>query len=146
MKAAVTVALGAMLYGAAALFATPASAELSADEIVALKEARAGDMKKLVIHKAPRPALTRLAGGNWSEPTGFTLPAAFTKKKKPGRMEYLRARITDGTVDVFASEGSGRVTGLSWADGLVELGHDAATIEPGMPVTYIPFASYGLET
>ena len=69
MKAAVTVALGAMLYGAAALFATPASAELSADEIAALKEARAGDMKKLVIHKAPRPALTR----QFETKTGATL-------------------------------------------------------------------------
>lgn len=49
--------LAALLYGAAALFATPAAADLSAAEVAALKEARAGDMTKLVIHKAPRPRL-----------------------------------------------------------------------------------------
>ncbi len=57
MKATVNAALGAMLYGAAALFASPAAAELSADEIASLKAARAGDMTKLVIHNEPRPAL-----------------------------------------------------------------------------------------
>ncbi|MEM7524609.1 MAG: TlpA disulfide reductase family protein [Pseudomonadota bacterium] len=55
----VKAALAAMLYGALALGATPAAAELSAAEIAALKEARAGDMKKLVIHKAPRDRLER---------------------------------------------------------------------------------------
>ncbi|MEO1611814.1 MAG: TlpA disulfide reductase family protein [Pseudomonadota bacterium] len=52
-------ALGAMLYGAAALSATPAAAEITADERAALMEARTGDMKKLVIHKEARPKLER---------------------------------------------------------------------------------------
>ena len=48
------------LYGAAALVASPAlAADLSADQIAALKEARQGDMKKLVIHKEPRPRLEK---------------------------------------------------------------------------------------
>ena len=47
------------LYGAAALFATPAAADLSADQIAALKEARTGDMQKLVFHSEPRPRLER---------------------------------------------------------------------------------------
>jgi len=45
-------------------------------------------------------------------------------------------------VEVFASEGSGRVSGLSWAEGLVELAEEAAEISPGDPVRYIPFASF----
>ncbi len=88
-----------------------------------------------------RPAMALLAGSDWCAPQGFMLPAAFAKAKKPGRREYLRARVRDGQAEVFKSEGSGRISGLSWAEGLVELPDGAATITPGTPVRYIPFAS-----
>ncbi len=91
-----------------------------------------------------RPAMARLAGQNWLEPQGFDVPAAFTKHKKAGRSEFLRARMRDGRVEIFASEGSGRISGLSWADGLVELPPEAAEIKPGSMVRYIPFSSFGL--
>lgn len=91
-----------------------------------------------------RPAMARLAGQAWSEPQGFDVPAAFSKNKKAGRTEYLRARIRNGAAEVFASEGSGRVSGLSWAEGLVELPHEAAEITHGVPVRYLPFSSFGL--
>jgi len=89
-----------------------------------------------------RPALGLLAGENWREPQGFEVPAAFSKSKKPGRREYLRARIRDGQAEVFHSEGSGRISGLSWAEGLVELPDGAAEIRPGDPVRYIPYGSF----
>ena len=90
-----------------------------------------------------RPAFGVMGGEGWSEPQGFTVPAAFSKDKKPGRREYLRARMTsDGNVEVFRSEGSGRISGLAWADGLVEIGDGARTIRPGDPVRYIPYASF----
>lgn len=91
-----------------------------------------------------RPALAVLAGEKWPEPQGFEVPAAFSKNKKEGRSEYLRARIRNGRAEVFASEGSGRISGLSWAEGLVELTPDAANITPGVPVRFIPFGSFGL--
>ncbi len=92
-----------------------------------------------------RPALAALSGQGWSSPQGFELPAEFTKNKKPGRHEYLRARIAaTGGVEVFHSEGSGLVSGLSWATGLVELPAEAAEIVPGDPVRFIPFNSFGL--
>lgn len=91
-----------------------------------------------------RPAMARLAGEDWPQPQGFVVPAAFSKNKKHGRSEFLRARIRDGQAEVFASEGSGRISGLSWAEGLVELPQEAATITPGTPVRYIPFGSFGL--
>ncbi|SDX84668.1 gephyrin-like molybdotransferase Glp [Citreimonas salinaria] len=92
-----------------------------------------------------RPAFSLMAGAGWHEPQGFTVPAAFSKNKKPGRREYLRARLTDdGAAEVFASEGSGRISGLSWATGLVELPDGAMQVEPGAPVRYIPYASFGL--
>ncbi len=92
-----------------------------------------------------RPAMSVLAGGNWLEPQGFTLTAAFEKRKKPGRREYLRARVNGaGEAEVFASEGSGRVSGLSWADGLVELEDGERHIFPGDPVRYFPYSGFGL--
>ena len=91
-----------------------------------------------------RPALGRLAGAGWSEPQGYQVPAGFTKSKKPGRREYLRARIRDGCAEVFPSEGSGRVSSLSWAEGLVELPDGAAQIAFGDTVRYIPFGSFAL--
>ncbi len=91
-----------------------------------------------------RPALMQLAGAGWRTATGYDLPADFAKSKKDGRREYLRARVTDGRVEVFPSEGSGRISGLSWADGLVELPDAAVTIHPGDRVRFLPFASFGL--
>ncbi|WP_298841808.1 gephyrin-like molybdotransferase Glp [uncultured Roseobacter sp.] len=91
-----------------------------------------------------RPAMAVLAGETWSDPQGFDVPAAFSKNKKPGRSEYLRARIRNGAAEVFPSEGSGRISGLAWADGLVELPMEAMDITPGTPVRYIPFGSFGL--
>ena len=89
------------------------------------------------------PALSMLAGGPWIEPQGYALPARFEKRKKPGRREFLRARVRQGAVEVFASEGSGRISGLSWADGLVELPDGALHVQPGDLVRYIPWAGFG---
>ncbi|WP_292286432.1 gephyrin-like molybdotransferase Glp [Marivita sp.] len=89
-----------------------------------------------------RPAMGLLAGAGWQDPQGFRVPAGFEKRKKPGRREYLRARIRDGQVEAFKSEGSGRISGLSWAEGLVELPDEALHVRPGDPVRYIPFKSF----
>ncbi len=91
-----------------------------------------------------RPAMSLLAGAGWSKPQGFDVPAAFEKSKKAGRREYLRARMRDSKVEVFASEGSGRISGLSWAEGLVELSEPAQNIVPGDMVRFIPYGSFGI--
>ncbi len=91
-----------------------------------------------------RPAMGLLAGEGWHEPQGFDVPADFEKSKKPGRREYLRARIRGGKAQAFVSEGSGRISGLSWAEGLVELEDGALDIKVGDPVRYIPYASFGI--
>ncbi|WP_417838590.1 gephyrin-like molybdotransferase Glp [Tritonibacter scottomollicae] len=91
-----------------------------------------------------RPAMGLMAGAGWAAPQGFDVPAGFAKRKKPGRREYLRARMRDGRAEVFKSEGSGRISGLSWAEGLVELPDGAAEIAPGDPVRFIPYASFGM--
>lgn len=86
-----------------------------------------------------------LAGGPWLTSLGTMLPAAFSKSKKAGRREYLRARLNeDGQVEAFKSEGSGRISGLSWATGLVELPDDAMEITPGTPVRFLSYESLGI--
>jgi len=94
-----------------------------------------------------RPALSLLSGAGWALPQSFTVPAAFSKRKKAGRREYLRARLTpDGAAEVFASEGSGRISGLSWATGFVELPDGACSVGPGDPVRYLPYSGFGLRS
>jgi molybdopterin molybdotransferase len=90
-----------------------------------------------------RPAMEVLAGGIWREPRGYEVVADFKKNKRRGRSEYLRARINaDGRVEVFPSEGSGRISSISWSDGLVEIGFEEELIEPGSVVRYIPYAEF----
>ncbi|GKY86942.1 bifunctional molybdopterin-guanine dinucleotide biosynthesis adaptor protein MobB/molybdopterin molybdotransferase MoeA [Sinisalibacter aestuarii] len=92
-----------------------------------------------------RPALSLLAGGRWPEPRGFTVPAAFAKRKRTGRRELLRARLDgEGRAVLFRSDSSGMISSLAWAEGLVEVSEDAQQIEPGDPVRFIPFGSFGL--
>lgn len=91
-----------------------------------------------------RPAMGLMAGAGWQRPQGFEVSAGFEKRKKPGRREYLRARMRDGRAEVFASEGSGRISGLSWAEGLVELPDGAVHVQPGDPVRFIPYGSFAM--
>ena len=92
-----------------------------------------------------RPSLSALSGAGWVTPQGFMVPAAFSKSKKPGRREYLRARMgADGRAEVFKSEGSGRISGLAWANGLVELPDGALTVNQGDMVRFLPYGSLGI--
>ena len=95
-----------------------------------------------------RPVLTRLAGGAWPEPQRFPLPASFTQKKKLGRREFWRARITkEGgrfCVTKFPRDGSGLISSLREADGLIEVAEDVAEVKTGDMVDFIPFAEFGL--
>lgn len=91
------------------------------------------------------PALFQQAGAGWRAPVGFEVPADFSRVKQAGRREYLRARLTvGGQAELFESEGSGRISGLSWADGLVELPDGFLDIQRGDPVHYIPWSGFGL--
>lgn len=92
-----------------------------------------------------RPALLALSGAGWSQPIPETRPAAFAKRRKAGRREYLRARLNaDGAVETFANEGSGLIRGLVWAEGLVDLPDGGPDIREGDPVAWLPFSAFGL--
>lgn len=89
------------------------------------------------------PAFAALSGAGWQSPLPRMVPAAFEKNKKPGRREVLRARLnSDGHAEVFNSEGSGRISGLSWAEGLVELGDAGRKVTRGDLVAYRAFTDF----
>lgn len=90
-----------------------------------------------------RPVVLRLMGCPHTAPTRLPVPAAFSFKKKPGRREFLRAHLVSGPdgvrVDRFAADGSGVLSSMTAAHGLVDVPEDVAEVAPGDPVHYIPF-------
>ena len=97
-----------------------------------------------------RPVLARLAGGAWPEPVRYPLPAAFVQKKKLGRREFWRAQLTrdnNGQLSVakFPRDGSGLISSLRDAYGLIEVAEEVSEIREGDLVDFIPFAELGLQ-
>jgi len=97
-----------------------------------------------------RPVMSVLGGGAFLEPQGFQVPSAFeVPKKKPDRREFYRAYLQTGTdgrpvAQKFMRDGSGLITGLREADGLVVIPEEATSVDRGDPVTFLPFSSFGL--
>ncbi len=95
------------------------------------------------------PMLRRLSGGAWPEPRRFVLPAAFQiPKRKTGRREFLRGWIEmrDGAMTVckFPRDGSGLISGLRAAHGLIDIGEDVERVSDGDLVRFIPFSEFGI--
>lgn len=95
------------------------------------------------------PLLRRMSGANWPEPRRFLLPAAFDfPNRKLGRREYWRASLIDGSeglmAEKFARDGSGLISGLRAADGLIEVSEEVPEIKRGDPVAFIPFSEFGI--
>ena len=96
-----------------------------------------------------RPVFNVLSGAGWLEPPRFAVPAGFEiENKKPGRREFLRGTLTreNGRLEVqkFARDGSGLITSLRQADGLIELDEETTAVRRGDPVSFIPFSALGL--
>lgn len=95
------------------------------------------------------PMLGRLGGAAWREPRRFMLPAAFDMaKRKTGRREFLRGFIEnrDGHMVVakYPRDGSGLISGLRVADGLIDILEDTPNITSGDTVAFIPFTEFGI--
>jgi molybdopterin molybdotransferase len=91
-----------------------------------------------------RPLILRLAGARDIAPTLYRVGSGFAYAKKKSRAEYLRARLERGadgalTAQKFPRDGAGIISSLVAADGLVALGEGVGSIEPGMPVDFLPF-------
>lgn len=97
-----------------------------------------------------KPALTALSGGNWREPQRYSLPAHFEiAKKKTDRREFLRGRFSQdesGTFGIakYGRDGSGIISSLREADGLIEIPEDVDHVARGDLVHFIPFTGFGI--
>jgi molybdopterin molybdotransferase len=96
-----------------------------------------------------RPVLLRLGGAGWRRPTAFPVAAAFALKKRPGRSEYLRATLTPDEAGLprarrIEREGSGILTSMVEAEGLIELDDTVERVVPGDTVRFLSFAELGI--
>lgn len=95
------------------------------------------------------PLVRQLAGGAWQQPQAYSQTLGFDIKKKIGRREWIRVyreTQSDGRVLLkrSASHGSGILTSMTRADGLVEVDESSSLIPSGSQVDYIPFGSFGI--
>jgi molybdopterin molybdotransferase len=95
------------------------------------------------------PLLRRMGGAEWPEPRRYQLPALFAfPGRRTGRREFWRGILKETphglAVDKFARDGSGLISGLRAADGLIDIPEDVTGVQPGDPVAFISFAEYGL--
>jgi molybdopterin molybdotransferase len=95
------------------------------------------------------PMLRRLGGAAWPTPRHYLLPAAFTfANRKVGRREFWRGVLVEGaqglSVEKFDRDGSGLISGLRAAHGLIDIPEDVVEVRPGDAVSFIPFSEFGI--
>jgi molybdopterin molybdotransferase len=95
------------------------------------------------------PVFACLQGKAWQPPQRYPLQAGFTfTGKKAGRREFWRGWVeaTDAgpRLRKFARDGSGLISGLRQATGLIEIPEDITEISEGDLVAFIPFTEFGL--
>ena len=90
-----------------------------------------------------RPAILRLMGARETDLARFAVTAGFDFKKKAARREWLRVRLEQTAegwcARLFERQGSGILSSLVAADGLVELPEDLTRLEAGTKVDFLPF-------
>ena len=87
-----------------------------------------------------RPLLLRLMGAEIPPLPRRAVTADFTFTHPLGRREWMRARLVGGpdtpTAVVYPNNSSGVLSSMVWADGLVEIPENVATVKPGDVVYY----------
>tara|TARA_B110001469_G_C9637727_1_gene320033 strand:- start:815 stop:2641 length:1827 start_codon:yes stop_codon:yes gene_type:complete len=96
-----------------------------------------------------QPLIRAIGGGGWQRPKSYFQKLGFDVKKKAGRREWLRvyqAVQSNGEILLkrSASHGSGILTSMTRADGLVEIDEATSSLPEGSLVDFIPFASFGI--
>jgi molybdopterin molybdotransferase len=91
-----------------------------------------------------RPALLRLMGATATQPVLLQARSEEALRKKPGRTEYQRGIVTqspDGGLRVrtTGNQGSGVLSSMVQANGLIVLGHDQSNVAVGDAVQVMMF-------
>jgi len=96
------------------------------------------------------PVMGQLQGMSWRIPQRYGVKAGFSfPKKKEGRREFWRGWIEateEGPrLQKFARDGSGLISGLRQAMGLIEVREDVTEVREGDVLDYIPFTEFGID-
>ena len=91
-----------------------------------------------------RPALLRMMGSTESPPPLLKASSLEAIRKKPGRTEYQRGivkSLADGqlSVKLTGNQGSGVLSSMTQANGLIVLHHDQGNVAPGDLVDVMMF-------
>lgn len=91
-----------------------------------------------------RPALLRMMGSTASSPPLLKARSTEAIRKKPGRTEYQRGTVTtarDGTLEVktTGNQGSGVLSSMVQANGLIVLDHDQSSVDIGDEIDVMMF-------
>lgn len=93
-----------------------------------------------------RPMIARLSGEeSYKLPNPILAKSAFSMQKKAGRREWMRGRykIDDSgqpVIEKYPVDGSGIVSSLVWANGLIELDEPTTEINKGDPLKFFLFS------
>jgi molybdopterin molybdotransferase len=91
------------------------------------------------------PLILKMQGARHYIPRQLSIRAGF-ERKEAKRQEYLRVRINHDEsgpyAELFPNQGSGVLSSVSWADGLVVVAPDS-TVSAGDVLPYIPFPAGG---
>ncbi|TGG92778.1 molybdopterin molybdotransferase MoeA [Natronospirillum operosum] len=99
-------------------------------------------------HQLLVPALGKLSGAAVTAPLTLTVPAAEPLRKKPGRLDFQRAVLSqtvsaDGRCEHSVRPASGQGSHMLWslaqANAYAVLPAESGDIQPGDPVTVVPF-------
>jgi molybdopterin molybdotransferase len=91
-----------------------------------------------------RPALLRMMGATASAPPLLKAKSVEAIRKKPGRTEYQRGKVStapNGTLQVqtTGNQGSGVLNSMVRANGLIVLHHGQGNVAPGDEVDVMMF-------
>jgi molybdopterin molybdotransferase len=91
-----------------------------------------------------RPLALRLAGARVIAPQQFPVATAAPIKRNHVRRQFLRGRLephgSSTGVREYHSDGSGILSSLTWADGLIDVPAGEGVLQAGQTVEFIPFA------
>ncbi len=97
-----------------------------------------------------QPTFAHLQGTLWRAPVRFQVAAGFAiDNKKPDRREFLRGWIDKDdnagpVVRRYDRDGSGLISSLRAADGLIEIPEAVTSLKEGDLVNYMPLSAFGV--
>ena len=95
--------------------------------------------------KIALPAINKLSGFLSPKEKNFIVTADFNFKKKSGRTEFLRVKITknlNGKIKIknYPNSGSGVFTSMVETDGLIELPEKLTYLKKGAKIKFVPYS------